>query len=243
VLVPALIAGVTLAARRWGPRVGGFLTALPVVAGPTLGFYIVEQGTAFAADAVRGTLLGLVGVAAFCLAYAHAATRLHWSVCLAIGWLSFGVVTWLAVGVEVGALAGVIMAVSALLGARALLPAASATMSNVAPPRWDLLLRVASAAGLVFALTSLADRLGPSMSGLLTPFPVATAIITSFTHAQHGSASSIAFLRGYIPGLCGFAVFCFVLAITLPTWDVVAAFATALATQLSLQVFVMRRGG
>ena len=43
-LVPTLIAAITLATRRWGPRIGGFLTALPVVTGPTLCFYAIEQG-------------------------------------------------------------------------------------------------------------------------------------------------------------------------------------------------------
>ena len=47
-LVPLLIAGVTLGTRRWGPRIGGWLTALPVIAGPTLCFYAIEQGTDFA---------------------------------------------------------------------------------------------------------------------------------------------------------------------------------------------------
>ena len=36
ILVPALIAGVTLAGRRWGPAVAGWLSAFPVVAGPIL---------------------------------------------------------------------------------------------------------------------------------------------------------------------------------------------------------------
>ena len=38
VLVPGLIALVTLAGRRFGPRVGGWLNALPLVAGPVLFF-------------------------------------------------------------------------------------------------------------------------------------------------------------------------------------------------------------
>jgi hypothetical protein len=48
VLVPAFVGGVTLAARRWGLRVGGLLTALPMVAGPALCFYAIEQGNGFA---------------------------------------------------------------------------------------------------------------------------------------------------------------------------------------------------
>ena len=63
-LVPLLIAAVTLATRRWGPRVGGFLTALPVVTGPTLCFYAIEQGQAFGAHAATGTLLALNAVVA-----------------------------------------------------------------------------------------------------------------------------------------------------------------------------------
>ncbi len=55
-LVPALIALVTLAGRRWGPAVAGWLSAFPVVAGPILGFIALEQGAAFAARAAIGTL-------------------------------------------------------------------------------------------------------------------------------------------------------------------------------------------
>jgi hypothetical protein len=45
VLVPGLVAGVTLGARRWGPAIGGWLTALPLVAGPTLFFLAIEQSS------------------------------------------------------------------------------------------------------------------------------------------------------------------------------------------------------
>jgi hypothetical protein len=183
-LVPILIAAVTLASRRWGPRVGGFVTALPAVAGPTLGFYAVQQGNLFAADAARGTLLGLAGVAAFCLAYARASTRLHWAPCLIVGWGSFAVVTTLIYREDVGPLVALSIAVAALLAARALLPPPQRPAGPKGPalqpvahaagaPRWDLPLRMLAAAALVFILTSAANRLGSSVSGILTPFPVA----------------------------------------------------------------------
>ena len=35
-MVPLLIAGITLAARRWGPAVGGLLSAFPVISAPIL---------------------------------------------------------------------------------------------------------------------------------------------------------------------------------------------------------------
>jgi len=60
VLAPVRIAIVTLGARRRGPRIGGWLTGLPTVAGPTLCFFAFEQGERFAARASHGTVVGLV---------------------------------------------------------------------------------------------------------------------------------------------------------------------------------------
>ncbi len=170
----------------------------------------IQQGALFAADAARGSLLGLVGVAAFCLAYARASTRLHWSLCLLIGWSSFAVVTVLMYRVQVGPIPALVLAVAALFGARAGLPGSRsergaaqlvAKVDGAAIPQWDLPMRMASAAALVFTLTSVADRLGSSVSGILTPFPVATAILAGFTHAQHGSAACVEFLRDLHAGV------------------------------------------
>jgi hypothetical protein len=69
-LAPALVLGVTLAARRWGPRLGGMLIALPLVAGSILLVITLEHGEVFAARAARGALLGVVALSAFCVAFA-----------------------------------------------------------------------------------------------------------------------------------------------------------------------------
>ncbi len=241
VLVPLLIAAVTLATRRWGHRVGAFVTALPAVAGPTLLFYAIQQGAPFAADAARGALLGLVGVAAFCLVYARASTRFHWLACLLLGWASFAIVTVLMYRVHVGPIAAFLIAVATLIGARALLPSHGPVQPASGNPRWDLPLRMLSAAGLVFTLTAAADRLGSCVSGILTPFPVATAILAGFTHAQRGSAACIEFLQTYTPGLCGFGIFCVTLALTLPQLPIATSFLVALVTQLVLQTALFSR--
>jgi hypothetical protein len=65
ILVPALIAGVTLAGRRWGPAVAGWLSAFPVVAGPILLFMALEHGPTFAATAAIGTLSAVLAILAF----------------------------------------------------------------------------------------------------------------------------------------------------------------------------------
>jgi len=245
VLVPLLIAAVTLASRRWGHRVGAFVTALPAVAGPTLLFYAIQQGAPFAADAARGSLLGLVGVGAFCLVYARASIRFHWAVCLLLGWATFAIVTLAMYRVHFGPIVAFVIAVAALFSARALLP--SSRSERVSPKalakadRWDLPLRMSSAAALVFSLTAAAERLGSNVSGVLTPFPVATAILAGFTHAQRGSAASVEFLRTYTPGLCGFAVFCVTLALTLPHLPIAGSFSVSLLAQLVLQTLLFTR--
>src|SRR5262245_45631866 len=184
VLVPTLVGGVTLAARRWGLRVGGLLTALPMVAGPALCFYAIEQGSGFAASAARTTLLGIVGTAAFCVAYAWSARRANWFVSLLAGWLAFALMGSLMYPVRLGGVGEPAVAVAGLLIAYRLMPSSSGTHSARRSTRWDLPVRMGAAAMLVVVLTALADRLGPRLSGILTAFPVATVVIGVFTQVQ-----------------------------------------------------------
>jgi chromate transport protein ChrA len=69
-LVPSLIYLVTLAGRRWGPNAAGWLSALPIVAGPILLTMAIEQGSGFVATAAAHTLIAVIAVLVFCLAYA-----------------------------------------------------------------------------------------------------------------------------------------------------------------------------
>lgn len=94
-LVPGLVAAVTLAVRRWGPAVGGWLAGLPVVAGPVLVFYAIEQGTSFATQAAHATLAGLMATVAFCVVYARSSVRVTWYGCVVIGWAAFAGTTCL----------------------------------------------------------------------------------------------------------------------------------------------------
>jgi hypothetical protein len=241
VLVPVLIAAVTLGARRWGPRVGGLLTAMPVVTGPTLCFYAVDQGARFASRASAGTLFGLAGVLGFCVVYAHTALRGRWFQALLAGWGAFLLVTLLFWRVPANAAVGLVVIVTLCIAARRALPPLQSLDEPLPHPAWDLPLRMCAAASLVLLLTSAAGWLGPQLSGLLTPFPLATAIIAAFTHAQRGGRAAVSFFHGFVPALTTFAVFCFVLSTTLPHLPMAAAIGSALAAQLALQAIVLWR--
>src|SRR5580658_5852014 len=92
-LAPAFVVGASLASRRFGPRIGGLIAGLPVVAGPILLVYGLAHGRAFASAAAAGTLLGLVSLTAFLVVYSRVGARTSWPVTLLAGWLTFALAT------------------------------------------------------------------------------------------------------------------------------------------------------
>jgi hypothetical protein len=235
VLVPGLIALVTLAGRRFGARIGGWLNALPLVAGPVLFFLALEQGEAFVARAALATLTGLAAVAAFAVVYAWTATRRPWWVCVAVGWAAFAALTVALQATSWSAVSGLALALSGFGLARFLLPGAPDAPIPPPAPRWDLPLRMAAAVVLVLVITGLAGWLGPRLSGALTPFPIATTILLAFTHAQQGAPAAVSFLRAFLPAMWSFALFCFVLACGVVELGRDRAFLGALVVQMVVQ--------
>jgi len=120
-----------------------------------------------------------------------------------------------------------------------LLPIPRGARSRVARSRWDLPLRTLSAMVVVVSVTGLGRRLGPSLSGAFTPFPVALGVLLAFTHAQQGSSSAIQFMRGFLPGMWSFAVFCFVAALTVVPAGGVGGLLVALAAVLPIQAVAL----
>jgi hypothetical protein len=244
-LAPALVASASLAGRRFGPRVGGWLIGFPVVAGPVLWFYAREQGAAFAAGAAAGTVLGTLSLCCFLATYAWSATHRGWGASTLAGWLAFVAATFLLQRTPSLPLG------MRLLAAFAALLVTARTLPRLPPgppvprPRHDLALRLAATAALVVTLTGVAGLLGPSLSGLITPFPVATTILVVFAHREAGPGGVVAVLGGFIPSLYSFACFCASLSYGLHCWPLASAFAGALLVSLVSQAIVLglvRRG-
>ena len=235
VLVPGLVAVMSLAARRWGPRRAGLLTALPIVTGPALLFFAIEQGAAFAAEAARGALAALVAVAAAGLAYSWAATRAPWWLCLGASWATFTVVTLAVLRAHLGPGPALLAACASFALLPRLLPVATGERATPRPWALDLPHRMLSAMTLVVTVTELADRLGPDLSGVFTPFPVALTVLLAFTHAREGAATAVRFMRGFVTGMWSFAVFCFVAAVTMVPLGPAASLLLACAVVLPVQ--------
>src|SRR3954453_7595395 len=222
-LAPGLVAATTLAGRRWGPRMAGWLGGLPVVVAPILLALALEHGRAFAAEAAEGALISLLSLTGFILVYGWCARWMGWLPAAALGWAAFGVSTFVLDHVSIPNAPALALVCASFAAAAWLLPRAPAEAAAAAP-RFDLLLRAGATAALVLLLTGLAGTLGPRLSGLLASFPVLATVLAAFTHVQEGPAAAAQLLRGFAIGLVAFAAFCFAVAELLPVTSVAVAF-------------------
>ena len=243
-LAPGFVVVSSLVARRFGVRVGGVVGGLPAIAGPILLVLALEHGTAFAARAATGTLLGIVALVAFVVAYVAVSHRRAWPWAIGLGWTAFFVVVAALRPVHVGAAVALAVARGACGAALAFLPRPDAPTRATGPrPRFDLPLRAACAAIPVLAVTAGARALGPHLAGLLAAFPIITPVLAAFTQAQQGPTESDRLLRGMTAGFFSYALFCFTVAVSVADLGIVASFALATAAALASQVAALTLTG
>lgn len=237
VLTPALIGTASLAGRRWGPAVSGWLVGLPLTSAPVAFFLALSHGPAFAATAAAGIMAGTISQAAFSLAYGWLAFRVGWPLASAAGCLAFAGSTVALRRLALPVVPLFLTVVAALAVALCLMPRDRGPLPGGAgpPPRWDIPARMATATAFVVTLTGVAAALGPRLTGLLSPFPIYAGILAVFAHRREGPASAAQVLRGLLLGLFAFAGFFLVLAALIERAGIAVAFVAAIALALALQ--------
>jgi hypothetical protein len=235
-LTPLLMTGATYATRRWGPAVGGWIVGLPLTSGPISLFLALERGVEFAAEAAVATILGINGVTATVVTYALLARRWHWATTTSASVVAFIVLAWLLRDVTTSAPVAFGATIAALAASLALLPRGKTSATVAKPLRWDLPLRIAVALTMVLAVTAAAERLGPQLSGLISPFPVFTIVLAVFSHRESGGAVAAPYSRGLLLSLVGFAVFFLVVALLLVHVGIAATFVLATIASLAASV-------
>jgi len=221
-LVPAAIWLATLAARRWGHAVSGYLGGLPLIGGPITLFIAIDHGDAFAARSATFTLAAILGQGAHLLAFAHASRiGAAWPVALAAGWTGFVAAALLSASLEPGPYLALMLAITGLAAAwfglpRPRLPAVPARI-----PAIEMRLRLVA-------------------SGVLLSVPVTGSIMPPFTLALYGADSVARLTRGFVVGLTGFTAFFFVIATTAVAWGTAGAFAAAVGGALLAAFFASR---
>ena len=239
-LAPLLVVASSLAGRRWGPRVAGILIVLPVVAGPILLILYLDHGSRFAAEAASAATLGIVPLALFAVVFGYLSRRHGWFLTLVASWLAVLAADLALAQVEVPVGAALVLALLALHGASALLRRLHPPPLPLPPaPWWDLPARAVATAVLVLLVTGTAASVGPTLAGVLTPFPIALSVVCAFATAQTGHAGVLTLLRGIVPGLDGFALFCFLVAITINHMPAVVAFGIATAAAVCIAIFLV----
>jgi len=206
-LTPLLVGGASLAARRWGPAISGWIVSLPLTSGPVLFFLALDPGPAFAAQAAVGTLLGLGAICGFSVGYLAASRRgpLAAMIAATLAYAVVAVVLQPVAGAPFLLLAAGVAA--AIAGVLRLLPEPAGGPVTHAHPRWDLPARVVVGTVLVIAFTALATALGPVTGGLVATFPVYVSVLAVFEHVRSGRPGALDVLRGLLTGLFGTVAF------------------------------------
>lgn len=239
VLTPLLIGTASLAGRRWGHAISGWLVGIPFTSGPITLFLFLDHGAAFAANAALGALLGIFATIAWAIAYAALASRGVGLVrCVLAGLAAFALVGTAVRELTVAPLVVYVALGVVLLASIRLIPAARERYA-VRMPRWDLPARMVLATALVLVITGSATALGPRLAGLLATIPLYASILAGFGHTLVGPRAAIDVWRGLLFGLFAFGAFYLMLALFLEPLGL-AAFALALGSAVGLQLTTLR---
>jgi hypothetical protein len=234
-ITPAVIAAATVAARRFGPAVGGWLVGLPLTCAPVVLFVALERGPGFAAHVSSGAVGGVTAEAAFVLGYVAVALRGR-------GWLpslAAGTVAFIAAGVVVDQahppLSVLLLSavVSLLVGLR-LVPR---TPRIVWPQRrWELPLRIVLTTSLALLVTGFAGALGPGVSGVATTYPLITSTLAISLHRTVGADAAIAVYRGLLLGVFALTAFAATAVLALTRLPLTGALLVALLIAVVAQL-------
>jgi len=239
-LAACLVGVSSLVARVWGHTIGGIVSAFPLIVGPVLFLAARREDAAFAAQTAVATLLGLVALSGFALAYGRSSRRWGWLPSVSLGWVTAAVIGLAAARFEGGLLGALPVAVLSIALARAALPHGAEADPAHTLPAWELPVRMAVTALLIVGLTLAAGWLGPAAAGILAALPTLASVLAVFTHAREGRDALLSLLRGMLAGLAAFVVFCAAIAALIEPAGVPLAFGLATAAAVLAQLVTAR---
>jgi hypothetical protein len=228
VLGPIMVAGATVAARRFGEQRGGLLTGFPAIVGPVLLIDAQQHGARFAAQSATATLGGLVALCGFTVAYGRAAGVAGWRVSLITAWIAAATLAAVLTTLRVSLIAALLLTATSLgLALWALPPERLAVPAGTGAPRGDLAWRMSLTAVLILALVGAAGALGPTVGGALAALPALASVLAVVTHVQRGCGQVRDLLRGILRGTVGFGLFCLLVGALVQPAGVAPAFVLA----------------
>lgn len=236
ILSPIIIGSASLAGRKWGHAVSGWLIGLPMTSGPIIFFLALSHPISFVMTSALGTLSGGFPLVAFCLMYAWMSMRFRWPASTTVSLLAYFVLVIVMQGVPVSIVPLYLMDILAFLAGIRLMPKIDVVhVGDSKPGRWDIPARIVIGTSFILLLTGSASLLGARLTGLLATIPLYTIILTVFAHRSQGVAGAVNVLRGLLFGLFAFASFFLALGFFLARVDVYMSFALSALSALLVQ--------
>lgn len=239
VLIPVLTLLLTLAARRWGQRVSGIVTGLPLNSGPISFLFALQYGTNFAAQAAVGSMGGMAAIAGFALTYAYLARRAPWFLCAPVALAIYFVGILVLDFTKPSLLTTLVFTVLVLALAIRLMPRVQELAGAIQAPKWDLPMRLVTATAFVLLITALGDILGPRLGGLVSTFPIFATVMTVFAHRHQGASAATQWLRGALFGMYATVAFYVVVGTLVTEFPLYLTYSLAIAAAVTVNLLML----
>jgi hypothetical protein len=242
-MMPPVILVVTLISRKWGNGIGGVIASLPWVGGPILFFIAIEQGSEFAQSAIPGVLVGIISWLVFCLTYILVGQKLNMFLSIMAGYTTYLLTGALLenltplINVNVWFVITLVLIIVSLK----YFPHVKVFHKDKARNlRFEIILRMIFITAFVIGITYFAELLGPTWSGILTPFPIMTAVLAIFVHYTHGITQVRILFIGFYTGIFGFTTFLYLQSFLLPIMSIGNSFMLGLLVNVFI-TFALRK--
>lgn len=244
ILAPLIIGSASLAGRRWGPAVSGWIVGMPLTSGPVIFFLALSHGAGFAANSVLGVLSGGISLVLYALTYAWLATRFRWYISITGSLLIFSLNTFYLQTVTIPLWVIVPVDVVLILSGLRFMPKGDVETGESKLSQWDIPARILIGTSFILLLTGIAPFIGSRLTGLLTTIPLYITILSIFAHRDYGPAAAAHTLRGLLYGMFAFTGFFLVLSLLIERVGYGASFGLAALTALTVQgtsLFILRK--
>lgn len=239
--VTALIVVIaTVVAERAGALLGAMIATLPTSAGPAYVFLALDHGADFIAASALASVLANAGNGLFALTYVWLAQR-HGIVAGAAG----AIAAWLAAGLAVQAVTwttwpAVIVTFGVLIACVGLAAPYRHAKIPLTRRRWyDVPARALMVASLVGFVVTASERLGTSVTGLFTAFPIVLLSFVIILQPRLGGPATAAIIANALIGLVGFTAACLTIHLAVPIIGVWPGLALALAVAVCFNLAVL----
>ena len=241
--IPLLLWMVMIISRHFGSLVGGVVSGLPLTSATISFFMAIEQGSDFAYRAAWGAFQGILAYVVFGVVFIHVSRRCHWAIAFLTAVLAFFSAAWISVTLPIALWLWIpLSALSMLIGVR-LMPSLDPQGKSVPASQYKKppYLQMVSGSVLTLLITTIANLVGPTFSGILLFFPVIGGVLGIFLLKNHYNNAAIQLYQGAFLGKFTGWAFMLTLLLCLPLTNIPIAYGLGLIAAGLVSVKFVKR--